>query len=86
MSVYYYLSVHMDIFAHDDCRPQQQSGVSNNDSNSSSGGTSASSMPSSPMSTSLLKRKHLMARAGASLDAEVSVVFVSAHMDISSRA
>ena len=41
---------------------------------SSSDGISPTGVLSSPMSTSLLKRKHLMSRAGASLDAEVSVL------------
>ena len=55
--------------------PQRQSGGSNDDvDSSSSDGISPTGVCSSPMSTSLLKRKHLMSRAGvprAWADAEV---------------
>ena len=67
----------MDVSTHHDCRRQQQSGDGNDDvDSSSSDGISPAGVCSSPMSTSLLKRKHLMSRAGASLDADVSALFL----------
>ena len=79
--MYCYLSAYMDVSAHHDCRRQQQSGVSNDDADSSSDGISPTGVCSSPLSTSLLKRKHLMSRAGAGLEAEVCVFFaICAHV------